>query len=251
VSVPRFLLKLNFFPRCRMYLTPYFLAFQGWPETRILLPLADISQVEKGNTLQIIPNAIRLKYDNEEYFFGSFANRGKCFLNLCSLIDEAKKLVVPGKENETPWAHRELTFGWQKDNVLTIGTGYHRRSIWEAAFGPQGNGSHGSELTHTGSDSNMNGSFDPNDNYSSGRTDKCSDDGGGLSGRGRRKSSPPTVMKLENVNVRPPQPDEASDGINLGGLFEKSGISSILNKTLPNSADNVWDCLWRDADSLK
>ena len=62
-----------------MYVTQFFLAYQGWPETRLLLTLASITSFEKMNTLYYIPNAILLKDSQEEYFFGSFIDRDLCY----------------------------------------------------------------------------------------------------------------------------------------------------------------------------
>lgn len=45
----------------RMYITQHFLAFSGWPDTRVLLPLQDLKSVEKMNTLKYVPNAILIK----------------------------------------------------------------------------------------------------------------------------------------------------------------------------------------------
>jgi hypothetical protein len=212
-----------------MFLTNHFLAFQGWPETRILIPLGCISQVEKGNTLHIIPNAIRIMYDGEEYFFGSFANRGKCYQNLCALVEEAKKLVVPGKENEAPWAQRDLVFGYQKDSMLVIGG--RRPSVSENIADTSGENSNGTS------------------NGSTARTDRSNSmqDDAPPTPKSARKSSVPPITQ----NMRPALPDEPADNISFNGLFEKSNISTILNKQLSFSADAAWDAMWKDPDSFK
>jgi hypothetical protein len=95
----------------RLFITQHYLAFSGWPDTRVLLSLACVKKVEKTNTLMYIPNAISIicLIDNstwaaatneaaedpceEEFFFGSFIERELCF-NLIRNLSEIEKRIV-------------------------------------------------------------------------------------------------------------------------------------------------------------
>lgn len=111
----------------RLFITQHFLAFSGWPETRILLPLSNVKKIEKTNTLMYIPNAISITctVDNraiaaadatqgeaaalnsnnpnssngsysgpvdDEFFFGSFIEREQCY-NLVRNLSEVEKRI--------------------------------------------------------------------------------------------------------------------------------------------------------------
>lgn len=41
-------------------MTQRYLAFSGWPDTKVLLALRTIDKLEKSNTLVYIPNAISI-----------------------------------------------------------------------------------------------------------------------------------------------------------------------------------------------
>ena len=58
----------------RLYITQHFAAYHGWPDTRVLLQLANCS-FEKMNTMYYIPNAINIKdKSGEDFFFGSLVS---------------------------------------------------------------------------------------------------------------------------------------------------------------------------------
>eukprot|EP01038_Epipyxis_sp_PR26KG_P006425 gene6425-8843_t len=95
----------------RMFITQHFMAFAGWPDTRVLLSLSSIESIEKTNTLFYIPNAILVKTgENEEFFFGSFIDRDQCFNLLNSMTEVEKRLI---EINGKPENIRQLEFGYQ------------------------------------------------------------------------------------------------------------------------------------------
>ena len=79
----------------RLYITQHFIAFSGWPETRLLLALQFMSTIEKTNTLYYVPNAIVITTNDkkEDYFFASFIDRDYCYNLLVQLQSVAKRLM--------------------------------------------------------------------------------------------------------------------------------------------------------------
>ena len=70
------------------------MAFSGWPETRTLLSLQQIANVEK-QSLFFVPNAILVTTNvGEDYFFGSFLDRDLCYSMLTAMILIAKSLLA-------------------------------------------------------------------------------------------------------------------------------------------------------------
>jgi len=83
-----------------MLITQQYLAFSGWPDTRVLLSLQQIATVEK-QSIFFVPNAILVTtLVGEDYFFGSFLDRDLCYNILTCTSNIAKSLVqmelVPG-----------------------------------------------------------------------------------------------------------------------------------------------------------
>ena len=72
------------------------------------------------NTLYYIPNAILLKDQNEEYFFGSFIDRDHCFDLLSNLTKVARTLSDLSLQNPDNEHHQKLSFGLQKDTVSDL-----------------------------------------------------------------------------------------------------------------------------------
>ena len=78
----------------RMFITKNHIAFSGWPELRVLIPLEKVEHLKKTNTVYIIPNAITVHtISGDMYFFGSFIDRDPCFEILSSMVNIAKSLV--------------------------------------------------------------------------------------------------------------------------------------------------------------
>lgn len=98
-----------------MFITQHYIAFSGWPDTRVLLQLATLDRIEKTNTLMYIPNAILIATDSkEEFFFGSFIDRDQCHTLLYKLSKVEKHLLqVRSKDNLDSCVDRQLEFGFQ------------------------------------------------------------------------------------------------------------------------------------------
>ncbi|KAJ3411042.1 hypothetical protein HDV05_002864 [Chytridiales sp. JEL 0842] len=78
----------------KLYLTPNYLLFHanifGY-KTSILIPLSEITSVERAKTVGVIPNAIRVKeVGGGEFFFTSFVTREAAFGGLCFLWRRVK-----------------------------------------------------------------------------------------------------------------------------------------------------------------
>lgn len=84
----------------RLFITNRYLAFSGWPETRVLIELRNIENLEKKQMF-FIPNALTVKdTSGEEYFFGSFLDRDLCFRMLTSMVTISKSLGELTEEND-------------------------------------------------------------------------------------------------------------------------------------------------------
>lgn len=106
---------------CRMYITQNFLAFSGWPDTRVLLSLVDIKTIEKTNTLYYVPNALLVKtQDDEEYFFASFLDRDQCYNLITRIAEVAKRLAELHGPNPMV-SERNLTLGFQSNFTSLAG----------------------------------------------------------------------------------------------------------------------------------
>jgi hypothetical protein len=101
-----------------MFITQHYAAFSGWPDTRVLLLLRNIEEVNRVNTLYYVPNALSIVMkDRAEYFFGSFIDREQCYANLISLSDVGKHMAsLPGYDESAEL--RNLEFGYQTRNNL-------------------------------------------------------------------------------------------------------------------------------------
>lgn len=109
----------------KMFITQNYIAFSGWPETRVLLAMELIESIEKQNTLMYIPNAISITTATEEYFFGSFIDRDPCYNLLTRLSAVKKKLVEINGHNDNE--KRKVVLGLQTpkklDNIPLSGVG--------------------------------------------------------------------------------------------------------------------------------
>jgi hypothetical protein len=96
-----------------MYITQHYVAFSGWPDTRVLLSMRRIENIVKANTLMYIPNAITIVMsDKSEYFFASFIDRDLCYQLLTNMTQVEKRiceLAGPDSVAEPP----HLVFGYQ------------------------------------------------------------------------------------------------------------------------------------------
>jgi hypothetical protein len=105
-----------------MFVTQHFIAFSGWPDTRVLLQMGSVEKIDKMNTLMYIPNAISIvTNDQEEYFFGSFIDRDQCYYLIKNLLEVEKRIVELNGVNEAV-ASRKLEYGYQANKAPLIST---------------------------------------------------------------------------------------------------------------------------------
>lgn len=97
----------------RMFITQHYVAFAGWKDVRVLLPMRAIAKIEKSTTLGYIPNALRISMeDRSEYFFGSFIDRDACALMLTNLAEIERRIIeIHGVDSSTE--AKGLEFGYQ------------------------------------------------------------------------------------------------------------------------------------------
>lgn len=90
-----------------------------------MLPLAQISKLEKVNTLLYFPNALNIVMaDGHEYFFGSFIDRDYCF-SLISGLSEVQKKISQMEGIQNASTQRSLEFGYQAYHDI-FGGGYNQ-----------------------------------------------------------------------------------------------------------------------------
>eukprot|EP00357_Protocruzia_adherens_P017642 CAMPEP_0115014802 /NCGR_PEP_ID=MMETSP0216-20121206/26323_1 /TAXON_ID=223996 /ORGANISM="Protocruzia adherens, Strain Boccale" /LENGTH=438 /DNA_ID=CAMNT_0002384667 /DNA_START=1 /DNA_END=1317 /DNA_ORIENTATION=- len=72
----------------RLFCTEHYLCFysniMGF-KTKIILALKDITFIQKKKSAWVIPNAIEIKTDKKDYFFGSFTHRNQAYQFISSL----------------------------------------------------------------------------------------------------------------------------------------------------------------------
>ncbi|OQR81698.1 cGMP-dependent protein kinase [Thraustotheca clavata] len=80
-------LYLNNFPyQGRLYLSQTYLCFTGWRYAHVVLPLLEISLMERKNTAIVVPNALELTTDTQgKLFFASFIYRDECMQSIAQL----------------------------------------------------------------------------------------------------------------------------------------------------------------------
>ena len=94
----------------RIFITKNHVAFSGWPELRVLIPLASVERLKKTNTVYIIPNAITVyTVDEGRYLFGSFIDRDHCFEILSSMVNIARSLVQVMNPDSLPESIKKNT----------------------------------------------------------------------------------------------------------------------------------------------
>jgi len=127
----------------RMFITQSFLAFGGWPDTRLLIPLQSIASIEKTNTMIYVPNALLITtIDKDEYFFGSFIDRDYCYNLLQSMSSVARHLAKLPDSKRVSVYDRNLVFGLQSNSTSLSSsseTVQNLTSTTLAAIRPYGN----------------------------------------------------------------------------------------------------------------
>jgi hypothetical protein len=97
----------------RLYILQHYVAFGGWNDLRVLLPMRGIDRIERTNTLLYIPNALTIiMEDKAEYFFGSFIDRDACVNMLKSMVEIERRIIeIHGVDSSL--TDRGLEFGYQ------------------------------------------------------------------------------------------------------------------------------------------
>lgn len=108
----------------RMFITQHFVAFAGWKDMRVLLPMRNVLRIEKTNTLLYIPNALTIILEDKggEYFFGSFIDRDACVQMLKNLVEIERRIIEIHGHDATLEA-RGLEFGYQTRQPSRMSTG--------------------------------------------------------------------------------------------------------------------------------
>lgn len=101
----------------------HYVAFSGWKDMRVLLPMSRIDRIEKTNTLLYIPNALSIcMQDKSEYFFGSFIDRDACVGMLSNLV-QIERRIMEIHGGDILSEKRGLEFGYQSRQTSTRGVG--------------------------------------------------------------------------------------------------------------------------------
>ncbi|KAF0701122.1 Aste57867_8419 [Aphanomyces stellatus] len=86
-------LYINNFPHHgRLYLSQGYLCFTGWRESYLVLPLMEITNIEKKNTALVVPNGMEIRTEKQgKLFFASFIFRDECLQAILQLIEIKKQ----------------------------------------------------------------------------------------------------------------------------------------------------------------
>lgn len=232
----------------RLFVTQHFIAFSGWPETRILLPLYRVVKLEKALTLKYIPNAITVvvQDDPEEYFFASFIDRDQCFSLIKSLSEIEKRIAEINTGEGIAIEERRLEYGYQTTSSLFAAqwTGTQQPSIATPNANPASALAHEHDLmmatpprtfaSHLIESSGIKPTFSEDDNESDG-----GDNNDDYNDKDALVSSVPRPLTLSTV-AQAPAPILQVDMAKLNkvrNLFKDYKISPLAaTKTVPFTA---------------
>lgn len=259
----------------RMFITQHFLAFSGWPDTRVLLALSNIRSVEKSNTLGYIPNALSVTTsDGQEFFFGSFIERTQCLTLLTSLSEIARRIIAIQGEDFVA-DPRPLEFGYQsRNNLFGSGTAAVTAPPPAAAVPTNSNGISlfGASATGDGGESAVGS---PSARLFTSEIELVAHDSSKqsvrlqhqvreveeyISDRRSSKSSNNNITRIPSVSgadfipvpvsisTRPQRVPvkqdtfsaDVADGINLSTLFAQKNITPMMDRTFDAPAPDVW-----------
>jgi GRAM domain len=231
-----------------MFITQRFMAFSGWPDTRVLLALHNITAIEKTNTLIYLPNAILLTTaDKEEYFFGSFIDRDPCYSLLTSMSEVSKRLMELGGISDD--IHSTLVFGIQTADSSAVSVSTPSRPISPpSSFAPTP--SAGSSVSVTVAETAPTalnvGQFkevSPSDAHPSLSVGAAAVTPVKGTERVVGQTIPSSALKTAI-----PQNDDVQDGVVLSTLFSKSGVV-LLNEIVLDDISGVelWRACWMRA----
>jgi hypothetical protein len=221
--------KKSFLIHGRMYVTQHYIAFSGWPETRILLRMSSITSIEKMNTLNFIPNAISIKTNDDDYFFASFIDRDPCYKLITSMSELDRGLEEQYGPN---MASSNLIFGYQtkRDILQAIGMD---SSVLDLDF--SGDKSSKSTVSMTIASP--------------------------VPSSGENAFAADTASISTTTNAQPSAKSnisgDASNGsylarplndIDFGGLFKAHDIIPLYEQDLPHSVNDIWNGFWLESD---
>ncbi|KDO27489.1 hypothetical protein SPRG_07078 [Saprolegnia parasitica CBS 223.65] len=147
-------LYLHNFPcQGRLYLSQTYLCFTGWRDAFVVLPLTEITHMERKNTAIVVPNALELTTATQgRFFFASFLYRDECMQSIGQLRQiqqQMQAILTPSEEVETtngeaPETQSSLDVSEQEtilsqdydvvmDEVLSLPLAYAYKSLWEPA----------------------------------------------------------------------------------------------------------------------
>ncbi|ETW06670.1 hypothetical protein H310_02853 [Aphanomyces invadans] len=100
-------LYLNNFPHHgRLYLSQSFLCFSGWRDSYVVVPIMEVTHVEKKNTAIVVPNALELSTTKQgKFFFASFLFREECIQSITQLQQikkQTQEILSPGQPQSAP-----------------------------------------------------------------------------------------------------------------------------------------------------
>ncbi|EQC32971.1 hypothetical protein SDRG_09496 [Saprolegnia diclina VS20] len=99
-------LYLNNFPcQGRLYLSQTHLCFTGWRDAFVVLPLTEITHMERKNTAIVVPNALELTTATQgRFFFASFLYRDECMQSVGQLrqIQQQMQAILTPSDDGTP-----------------------------------------------------------------------------------------------------------------------------------------------------
>jgi len=228
----------------RMFITQHYLAFSGFPDTRVLLLLKDIAEVHRMNTLYYVPNALSIvTVDRTEYFFGSFIDRQQCYNLLTNLSNVGRKMASMD-EFDASALTRTLEFGYIKKTELfssrsqTINTSMSGSMASSSASPVSRNDSAGSGVrgdvspksTVLGSDAESDGSV------LAANTAVAIED--------RRSRSGRTKKQID-------EGEEEDDGIDVSSLFAQRGIELLQEEIVNVPPRYAFQRLWRNGSAYR
>ena len=228
--------KKSFLIHGRMYVTQHYIAFSGWPETRILIRMSSITLIEKMNTLNFIPNAISIKTNDDDYFFASFIDRDPCYKLISSMSELDRGLEEQYGPN---MANNNLVFGYQtkRDILQAIGMD---SSVLDLDF--SGDKSSKTNTLTTSIASPISSTIE---NAHAADTSATS-------------VVQPSVMvstvkskgKIEDstVEICDSYLSHHVNDIDFSSFFKAHDIIALHEQNIPHAVDDIWNGFWLDSD---
>lgn len=231
----------------RMFVLQHYIAFSGWPDTHILIPLQVVVAVQKMNTVKVFPNAIQIDTKSGEYyFFGSFVEREKAYLmltNLATITKELHSLDVPKVPLVDPSDPQVImpTFDLPKHTPhppKMDGNGVK----WERHGGVTGDAGKNASPAAAEPPSISIARLFPDSEPEVTEGKSASGNSSDEHSEGSQSLAAP-VHRTEPVAVaaKPTNPD---DGVLISSLFEKSNVFPLHSQQVAGSISDIWQSCW-------